>query len=279
MIAPARDPMLPRPFRVGKIVRETGDTVTFELFPRDGDRAVPFAPGQFNMLYAAGVGEVPISISGDPARTDRLVHTLRAVGTVTRAFLGLKRGDAVGVRGPFGTHWPMEAAVGKDVVIATGGIGLAPLRPAIYEIIARRERYGRVVLLYGARTPLDILYGDELGVWKGKHEIDVQVTVDRATDDWRGRVGVVTMLIPRAGFDPRNTVSMICGPEVMARFAVAGLDRRGVLPHNIYVSMERNMKCGVGLCGHCQFGPGFVCKDGPVFAYDQVAGIFDTAEV
>ncbi len=258
------DPMVPVPFVVERSQKETADTFTLELLPRAGGRFA-FGPGQFNMLYAFGVGEVPISISGDPAFPQRLVHTTRAVGAVTRKMGALKRGDALGVRGPFGTRWPVEQAEGADVVVVAGGIGLAPLRPALYEILAHRERYGRVVLLYGARTPDDILYRRQLREWRGDFDLDVHVTVDRATGEWRGTVGVVTTLIPRVPFDPDHAVAMVCGPETMMRYTILELVRRGVPHSGIWLSMERNMKCGIGLCGHCQCGPKFVCRDGPVF--------------
>jgi NAD(P)H-flavin reductase len=279
MAMTAPDPMLPTPLRVGRVTRETHDTVTFELKRPTGDEPLIFSPGQFNMLYAFGVGEVPISISGDPSRTDRLVHTLRVVGAVTRSLAGVKRGDIIGARGAYGTHWPLETAVGNDVVIVAGGIGLAPLRPAIYEIGARRERYGNVSVLYGARTPADILYARESAIWAGRYDIRVETTVDRGTPDWKRQVGVVPSLIRRARFEPKNTVAMICGPEIMARFAVIELRKLGVPKRSIYISMERNMKCAVGFCGHCQFGPEFVCKDGPVFAYSRIRDLFIRAEV
>lgn len=272
------DPMLPRPFRVVGTRRETHDTVTLELVPVEERARFPFSPGQFNMLYRFGVGEVPISISGDPGETERLVHTLRAVGTVTRSLAALAPGDTVGVRGPYGTHWPLEAAVGKDVVIVAGGIGLAPLRPVLFELSKRRERYGRITVLYGARTPDDVLFEPQLQVWRGA-DFDVAVTVDRGARGWCGRVGVVTMLIPGARFEPRDTVAMVCGPEIMARFSVLELRKRGVLGRNIHVSMERNMKCGVGLCGHCQYGAEFVCKDGPVFSYARIRPLFHRSGV
>ncbi|MDF1523930.1 MAG: FAD/NAD(P)-binding protein, partial [Trueperaceae bacterium] len=238
-----------------------------------------FAPGQFDMLYVFGVGEVPISISGDPARPERLVHTTREVGAVTRAMRRLRPGDAIGVRGPFGTSWPVAAAEGRDVVLIAGGIGLPPLRPALYHVLAHRERYGRVVLLYGARTPEDLLFRDELAAWRASFDLEVHVTVDRATGDWRGNVGVCTPLVQRAPIDPRRTVAMICGPEVMIRAACRELARRGVSPQDTFVSLERNMKCAVGLCGHCQLGPYLVCRDGPVFAYDRVERLLDRGEV
>ncbi len=273
------DPMLPQRYRVQHVRREIPDTFTLELVPEVGGDIPPFATGQFNMLYVIGVGEIPISISGDPAKRRPLVHTTRAVGTVSRAMRELKPADVIGVRGPFGSHWPIEQAEGKDIVIAAGGIGLAPLRSVMYHIISQREKYSKAVLLYGARTPADILYRRELEHWRAHFDLEVYVTVDRATGSWRGSVGVVTRLIPRAPFDPRNTVAMVCGPEIMMRFTAAELEKRGVAQENIYVSMERNMKCAVGFCGHCQYGPTFVCKDGPVFQYSQIHGLLTKWEV
>jgi NAD(P)H-flavin reductase len=266
----APDSMRPHPYRVRRVQRETYDTFTLELEQTNGVSGPPFAPGQFNMIYLFGVGEVPISISGDPARSNALLHTVRAVGTVTKPMVSLKRGDILGVRGPFGSSWPVEEARGSDVVIVAGGIGLAPLRPALYYLFSHREGYGRVVLLYGARTPEDLLYTSELEEWRGRFDIEVGVTVDAATGDWRGNVGVVTTLIPWARFEPSDTVAMVCGPEVMMRFTVQGLQERGVAAENIFISMERNMKCAVGFCGHCQFAPTFICKDGPVFRCDRM---------
>ena len=266
----ASDPMLPHPYRVQRVRRETYDTFTLDLEQANGASGPPFAPGQFNMMYLFGVGEVPISISGDPAQPKALVHTIRAVGTVTKPIVRLKRGDVLGVRGPFGSSWPVEEAKGSDVVIVAGGIGLAPLRPALYYLLSHRDNYGRVVLLYGARTPDDLLYTRELEEWRSRLDVEVGVTVDAATGDWRGNVGVVTTLIPWARFEPSDTVAMVCGPEVMMRFTVQALQERGVAAENTYVSMERNMKCAVGFCGHCQFGPTFICKDGPVFRCDRM---------
>ncbi|MDX2044844.1 MAG: FAD/NAD(P)-binding protein [Acidobacteriota bacterium] len=266
------DPMLPEPYRIARVRRETHDTFTLELLPINSARAMSFAPGQFNMLYVFGTGESAISISG--ATTDeRLVHTIRAVGTVTRALQRLKRGDVIGVRGPFGTSWPMQEAIGRDVVIVTGGIGLAPLRPVIYQVLAQRAQYGKFVLLYGARTPRDLLYARELEKWRGQFDCGVEITLDTADNDWRGNVGFVTALIPSAQFNPTNTVAMICGPEVMMRFTAQELRKRGMRDEQIYLSLERNMKCAVGFCGHCQYGPHFICKDGPVFRYDRIASL------
>jgi len=279
MIANLADPMLPQLYRVQRVRREIPDTFTLELEPEEGVEFPPFASGQFNMLYVFGVGEIPISISGDPARRRPLVHTTRAVGTVSKAMRELKPDDVIGVRGPFGSHWPIERAMSRDVVIVAGGIGLAPLRSAMYQVISEREKYGKVVLLYGARTPEDILYRREVEHWRAHFDLEVYVTVDNATGKWRGSVGVVTRLIPRAPFDPLNTVAMVCGPEVMMRFTAAELEKRGVAAENMYVSMERNMKCAIGLCGHCQYLPHFVCKDGPVFQYSQVQELLTKWEI
>ncbi|MDZ7343566.1 MAG: FAD/NAD(P)-binding protein [candidate division KSB1 bacterium] len=273
------NPMLPARYKIRRVQRETPDTFTMEMTPVNGVHAFNFAPGQFNMLYVFGVGEIPISISGDPTRPEVLVHTTRAVGTVTKAMRRLQREDTLGVRGPFGSYWPVSKAEGNDVVIVAGGIGLAPLRPAMYQILAHREKFGKVVLLYGARTPSDILFRRQVEKWRAQFDLEVHVTVDRAAGAWRGNVGVVTRLIAKAPFDPLNTIAMVCGPEVMMRFTVAELQQRGVGSDQIYISMERNMKCGVGFCGHCQFGPAFVCKDGPVFKYTQVKDLISKWEI
>jgi len=275
----ASNPMVPRPFRVQRVRRETHDTFTLELEPANGADGFPFAAGQFNMLYAFGIGEAPLSISGDPAKPQTLVHTVRAVGAVTQAICRLKRGDVLGVRGPFGNHWPMEEAVGSDVVIVAGGIGLAPLRPALYYLLSNREKYGRIAVIYGARTLEDLLYKPELEQWRSQFDLDVDVTVDTAPASYRGNVGVVTTLIPRARFDPFHAVALVCGPEVMMRFTVRELESRGVDPENIFISLERNMRCGIGFCGHCQFGSAFICKDGPVFCYAEIQPFFAKREI
>ncbi|MFZ1682843.1 MAG: FAD/NAD(P)-binding protein [Candidatus Zixiibacteriota bacterium] len=279
MSVESHDPLYPYMFRVRKIRYDTYDTFTLDLAPAKGGEDFAFLPGQFNMLYVFGVGEVPISISGDPTQTGSLVHTTRAVGTVTKAMRKLKVGDVIGVRGPYGTAWPVVEAQGNDIVIVAGGIGLAPLRPALYYVLANRTKYGKVVLLYGTRTPADILYRKELENLRARFDLEVHVTVDRAMANWHGNVGVVTNLIPKAPFDPTNTVAMLCGPEIMMRFTVLALQKRGVAIDQIYLTMERNMKCAVGFCGHCQFGPMFVCKDGPVFRYDKIKQFFLTREI
>jgi NAD(P)H-flavin reductase len=273
------DPMLPYLWQVTERRQENDDTFTFELEPAPGAEIGPFAAGQFNMLYVFGIGEIPISISGDPRTPQRLMHTTRSVGLVTHAMSALGIGGTLGVRGPFGSHWPLEEAQGKDVLLVAGGIGLAPLRPALYELLANRERYQKIVLLYGARTQEDMLYRPELEHWRARFDLDIYVTVDRATGNWRGSVGVVTTLIPRAPFDPANTLAFVCGPEVMMRATVQALLKRGVPATQVHMSLERNMKCGTGCCGHCQYGPLFICRDGPVFRYDQVQPFFTRWEV
>lgn len=274
----AADPMEPVPCIVVKSRRESLDTWTLELEPPHG-RPFAFRPGQFNMLYAFGVGESAISISGDPDRTGKLVHTIRAVGAVTRSLTAARPGDAIGVRGPFGRGWPMEAARERDLVVVAGGIGLAPLRPVVLEAMNHRERFGRVNLLFGARTPADLLFRRDVERWRARLDAEVLVTVDRAVGDWHGDVGVVTSLIKRASFDPARTTAMLCGPEIMMRFTARELAARGVPVGDIYLTMERNMKCAVGFCGHCQLGPRFLCKDGPVFRHDELGPWLDGKEL
>lgn len=273
----AADPMVPLIARVRRRRRDAPGVWTLDIAIEDAPNP-SFLPGQFNMLTVFGVGEVPISMSGDPADSDRLVHTIRAVGAISAALVERGRGEPVGLRGPFGAGWPMGEAAGRDVVVVAGGLGLAPLRPALYRLLAERERYGKIVLLYGTRTPLDILFRRELEAWRRRLDIEIEVTVDAAGPDWRGHVGVVTTLLPRASFDPHHAIALLCGPEVMMRFVVSALGQLGVRDEAIYLSMERSMKCAVGLCGHCQFGPVFVCRDGPVFRYDRLGGLLRLKE-
>jgi len=255
--------------------RETRDTWTLAI----DAGGLTFRPGQFNMLFAFGIGEIPVSVSGDPGTPGPLIHTVRAVGDVSQAVTRLKPGDALGLRGPFGTAWPLAESGGSDIVVVAGGLGLAPLRPAIYRLIAERDRYGRIAVLYGTRSPQDILFRRELEGWRRRLDIAIEVTVDHADPSWHGHVGVVTKLIGRAGFDPDHTVAFLCGPEIMMRFTAAALEAAGVAGERIYLSLERNMKCAVGQCGHCQFGPTLLCRDGAVMRYDRVSRLLTVREL
>ncbi len=259
----------PCPWQVTDVRAETPDVVTLALSPSGPFR---FAPGQFNMIGLPGIGEVPISISGDPARSStEVLHTIRDVGLVTKALCGVRPGQYVAVRGPYGTSWPLDAAAGGDLIFVAGGIGLPPLRPGFYQALSDRDRFGRITLLYGARTPADLVFDAEVAAWRGRFDLDVEVTVDAAADDWHGEVGVVPSLIAKARFDPANATAFVVGPEIMMRFTVRALLVAGMDPDRIYLSMERNMQCAAGLCGHCQFGPFLVCRDGPVFSYQRLA--------
>ena len=273
---PMPAPMTPRPFRVASRRRETHDTWTLELEPVQG-APLEAAPGQFTMLYAFGVGEVPISVS----RTDgkRLVHTVRAVGAVTEAICAAKPGTVLGVRGPYGNAWPVADAAGGDVVIVAGGIGLAPLRPALLHVLHHRSDYGAAVLLYGSRTPRDLLYRAELDRLAERADLEVRLTVDAAESDWRGTVGVVPKLIDEAWFDAASAIALVVGPEIMMRFTAQALAERGVAADRVFASMERNMTCGLGYCGHCQLGPTLICRDGPVYRWDVLEPLLAVREL
>lgn len=267
-VAAAPGPMSPAQYVVASRRQETSDTWTLELQPRTG-AGLRFAAGQFTMLSAFGTGEVPISISGDPDADGPLVHTVRAVGLATEAICGSEPGTVLEVRGPFGRSWPVEEIEGRDVLVIAGGIGLAPLRGLILALLARRERYGRLLLLYGGRTPEQLLYTAELEEWSARG-LDVALTVDSAGPEWIGRVGVVPRLVRHSRFDPGTAVALLCGPEVMMRFAVSALAQAGVSGERVYASMERNMQCGIGHCGHCQLGPTLICRDGPVYRWSEL---------
>ena len=274
---PGADAMLPTVAKVITARQELADVWTLDI--DTGPDGFAFAPGQFNMLYAFGVGEAAISISGDPAEPGQLVHTIRAVGKVSDALTRLKPCDMLGLRGPYGGGWPLAAALGTDVVIVAGGLGLAPLRPTLYRLLAERDRYGRIIILCGARGPADILYREELAQWRSRLDVEIEITVDHADTNWHGNVGVVTTLIAKSTFDPRKTVAMLCGPEIMMRYAAVDLSKAGVPAEAIYLSMERNMKCAIGRCGHCQFSSDFVCKDGPVATWARLGRLVEMREI
>ncbi len=270
------DVTIPRPFAVVERRRETADTWTLELEAVGGPPLAPL-PGQFTMLYAFGVGEVPISVAGSSG--ERLVQTVRAVGAVTEAICAAEPGAVIGVRGPFGNAWPVELAEDRDLLIVAGGIGLAPLHGALEHALRHREHYRGLTLLYGARTPADLLYRVELAELRERGGLQLEVTVDAADETWRGHVGVVPKLVARAGFDPRDAIALVVGPEIMMRFAIEALVERGVGLDRIYVSMERNMRCGLGHCGHCQLGPTLICRDGPVYDAATIADLMEVREL
>ena len=265
------DLMLPEICSVENVSRELGDTVSFDLKTESGEK-IQGQPGQFNMLYVFGQGEVPISISGDCSEQSFCKHTVRSVGAVSEALCQLKDGDQIGFRGPFGTTWPIEKCKGKDILFIGGGLGLAPLRPAIYHYLNNAKDFNKASLLYGTKNVEGILYPDELDEWEKKSDLNIFVTIDQATKEcpWNGHVGVVTTLIDEADFDPANTIAMVCGPEIMMRFVAKNLIDRGMDEEDVFISMERNMKCAIGHCGHCQLGSEFICKDGPVFTYKRM---------
>ncbi len=270
------DPMVPVLAHITRREEEIPGVVTFEMHAPGWQG---FAPGQFNMLSLFGVGEIPISISGPSSDSSSIIHTIRDVGAVSAAMAALQPGAVMGLRGPFGTTWPLADARGRAVVVAAGGLGLAPVRPILYHLMANRKDYGKVTLLYGARNPGEILFRDELAEWRSRMDMTVEVTVDQASADWRGHVGVVTKLFRTADFDPANTSAFVCGPEIMMRFAANALTDAGVAADDIHLSMERNMQCAIGLCGHCQLGPVFVCKDGPVFDWQMMKPLMAVKEL
>lgn len=272
-------PMIPNPATITAITTEAPGIITYTLEFQDPAvrDAYRFSPGQFNMLYLPGIGESAISISSDPAEPGALRHTVRVVGNVTQAIARLQVGDVIGARGPYGNPWPVERAVGRDVIVVAGGIGLAPLRPAIYHFVRHRADYGRIQLLNGARTPGELLYPREYDDWRS-HDIEVVETVDRADETWKGRVGVVPILFYALRPDPKRTTVFTCGPEIMMHFVIYEALARRIPKDNIFISLERNMKCAIAFCGRCQYGPAFLCKDGPVLSYDRIEPFFGVEE-
>jgi NAD(P)H-flavin reductase len=268
-LAPGAGPLTPTVYRVTDRRVELADTISITLEPVDA--ALPqCAPGQFNMLWAFGVGEVPISVSERAGiGSNALHHTIRAVGATTRALCGLELGEALGVRGPFGRGWDIEVARSHDVIVMAGGLGLAPVRPLVEAILEERDAFGRVVVLVGSRSPDDLLYAEWLSSWRSRFDVDVEVTVDHAGPEWHGDVGVVTSLVSRVPVDDRAR-AFVCGPEIMMRFAGKALVDAGLAAEHIQVSLERNMVCAVAHCGHCQLGPTFVCREGPVYSLDAI---------
>ncbi len=255
--------LIPLKALITHVKTETRNVKTYYVKLPNG--VEPPKPGQFNMLYVHGVGEVPISVSDLDEKSRVVAHTVRFVGSVTKTFELIREGDVIGFRGPYGIGWPMDAIVGKDIVLIAGGIGLPPLRPVIREVARNRSAYGKLIILYGTRTVEDLLFTYEYDYYKSIPNTEFYVTVDKPSESWRSNVGVVTNLIKHVNIDPSKSYAFVCGPEMMMKSAAQELLEKGFKMNKIYLSLERRMKCGVGLCGHCQMGPYFVCKHGPVF--------------
>jgi NAD(P)H-flavin reductase len=269
------DPLCPHPALLRSVEPEAPEVATFRLEFQDQERQERYRnqPGQFNMIYVPGVGEVPISVSGAPGDRPGIGHTIRFVGRVTDVIGKMAPGAVLGLRGPYGRGWPMEKARGRDVLVVAGGLGLAPVRPAVKALLADRGQFGRITLLYGARQPADLLFRAEYSDWE-RQGLELLITVDRADETWQGRVGVVPVLFNQLQIDPDRTIVLCCGPEILMRFATIEAASRRMRDDDIYYSMERNMQCAVGMCGHCQLGPAFICKDGPVFSHRELSLFF-----
>ena len=271
--------MVPVPYRVRSCVVESHDSATLCLEPVGESLRTP-QPGEFMMLYAFGVGEAAISISGDPTVTDgSITHTIRAVGAVSRALHNAEPGSVVGVRGPFGTTWGLDEAAGRDLVMVAGGVGLCPLRPAVLGALADRSRYGKMTLIVGARSRTDFVFAAQLEKWAADPQIELHVTVDVPVQGWHGEVGLVTEPLRRLTLDADRTTAFLCGPEPMLRFGAEALLAKGLAAQHIRVSLERNMQCGIGWCGHCQLGPLLLCRDGPVVGYDIAGPLLQVKEL
>jgi NAD(P)H-flavin reductase len=277
--AAAGEAMLPSPYLLTDRTAETADSATLRLAPA-AEPLAPFRPGQFTMLCRPGIGEVAISVSGDPAAGDgSLTQTIRDVGAVSGALCRARPGDLIGVRGPFGSTWDLDPARGDDLLIVAGGVGLAPLRPVLLSALARRRDYRRVTLIAGARAPAEFLFRGQLSNWAQTPGLAVELTIDQAAAGWAGTVGFVTEPLRRLDLDPARTSAFLCGPEIMMRLCARMLLSQGLAASQIQVSLERNMKCGVGLCGHCQLGPLLLCRDGPVLSWAQAGSLLSVREL
>lgn len=266
------NPWLSHPVRISGVIREIPGVCTLDLQFENSMLASTwsFRPGQFTMLYVPCVGEAAISISGDPGISNVITQTIRDAGNVTRSITGLGEGAVIGLRGPFGSCWPIEKCRGKDVILVAGGIGLAPLRPVILHLLRHRDPDQELTLIVGAREPSLLLYPDQYDIWRSRG-LNVIQTVDRGNDAWTGGVGVVTTVLDRIWLrNATETIVMTCGPEVMMTYAIKMALDRGIPSESVFLSMERNMNCAVALCGHCQFGPHFLCREGPVFSHQQL---------
>jgi sulfite reductase subunit B len=264
---------LPTMVRLNKVEPMTELETLFTLELPDG-ASLGNEPGQFVEVSLLGIGEAPISISSSPSRSNGTFELcVRRVGDVTNAMHRMQPGEALGIRGPFGHPFPLAKMKGKDMLFAAGGLGLAPLRSLINEVIDQRGLFGRVIILYGTKHPSEILFEDELAEWAGRDDVEFHMTVDRGSEDWQGNVGVITTLFPEISINPRNTIAATCGPPIMYRFVLMELLGKGIPETQIYLSLERRMKCGVGKCGHCQIDGLYCCQDGPVFCYSDIKGL------
>ncbi len=274
------NPLLPHPAEIVEKHSFGPDIHAYRMVLRD-PAARPlfdFRPGQFNMVYVPGVGEVAISISSDPEE-ETLEHTIRIVGRTTRVIAEKGVGDVLGLRGPYGNGWPLENARFKDLLIVTGGLGCAPVSGAIDYVFRRRANYGHVTILHGVKKAADLIHRERFEIWRREPDTTVMLTSDQPDRAWKDRTGVVTELFEEVAFDPIRTQVLMCGPEVMMRYASHILEQRGLSRERMFVSIERNMRCAVGLCGHCQLGPEFVCKDGPIFRLSELDRFFRTGHL
>jgi NAD(P)H-flavin reductase len=265
-------PHLPHPAKIVDRIQESGSIFTLRLRFSDPvqQQAYRFQPGQFNMVYMPGVGEVPISLSSDPEEKEYLAHTIRVAGRVTEGLSRLKRGDEIGLRGPYGRGWALESAEGRDVIIVTGGLGCAPVIAVIHYVLKRRERFRRLVILQGVKHSGDLIWRSSYERWAQAPDTQVLIAANATEALWPWHVGSPIDLVSQAAFDPARSVAMICGPEGMIVAAAKALAARGLAEADIHVSLERNMQCALGLCGHCQLGGHFLCKNGPIFTYPEV---------
>ena len=260
---------LPEIAKIVSIRRLTELEKYFEI-RLENQREFSFIPGQFVQLSVFGVGEAPISISSSPFDKDSIGVCIRRVGDVTSAIHRLEIGSYLGIRGPLGNGFPIEELKGKDILFIAGGLGLAPLRSMIYYVLEKRHDFGRVIILYGTKTPEEILFRDEMETWNKREDIELTVTINRPDKNWLGKTGVVTRLIPFLKLDPQDTYALVVGPPVMYKYALLELQEKRIPATNIILSLERRMKCGVGKCGHCQVNGVYVCLDGPKFSYQTL---------
>ena len=267
------NPYLPIPSKLVDVMEETHNIKTFVVEP---EQPVPFEAGQFIEITVPGFGEAPFTPSSSPAVKERMEITIMRVGRVTELLHGLSAGAKLGIRGPLGQPYPLDRFCGRDVLIVGGGVGMAPLRALLFGLMQQPDRYNKIILRYGARTPGDLVYRTALtDEWGKNGDLDVMLTVDESDNGWEGRTGVVTTILEPACLecDPKNGVAVVCGPPIMMKFATLKLLDLGYAPEDIYLSMEKNMSCGIGKCGHCRLGGFYACKEGPVFTYDRIKSI------